>query len=124
MRTFGSRRLGNFAVLLFSVGVAYAQQPQRVYLPNLADEEWGFLQNPTFRTDFWDPVKYVALGKEDWYLSLGGEARLSPQGFFIRKTESADSIRDAYLLQRYLFSVDLRMGKRFRVFWGDAKWSD
>jgi len=108
--------LGNFALLFIFVGLAYAQQSARIYLPNLADEEWGFLQDPAFRTDFWDPLKYVPLGKEDWYLSLGGEARLSPQGFFIRKAESAASIRDAYLLQRYLFSVDLRMGKRFRVF--------
>ena len=102
---------------------AWGQQPaspppavQRRYFTNMADEDWGFLANRKYRNDFWDALKYIALPKEGWYLTLGGEARLSPQGFRARGDDQVPSTIDNYFLQRYLFAADLHMGPRFRVF--------
>jgi hypothetical protein len=102
--------------LLAGVASAWAQPaPQRVYRPNAADEDWTFLKTaPT--TDFWDPVKYIALGREDWSLSLSGEFRLRPEGFRIRETAARPSTVDTYALQRYLLGAELRLGPRVRVF--------
>ncbi len=103
-------------------GVLHAQQspPHRVYLPNIADEDWRFLADESLRTDFWDPVKYIQLGKQDWSIGFSGEVRLRQQGFRIRETSVDSEIRDSYLLQRYLLGLDLRMGKRFR-FYGEIQ---
>jgi hypothetical protein len=52
--------------------------PLRIYLPNLAEEDWGFLKDQTKRADFWDRLKYISLGAEDRFLTLGGEIRFRP----------------------------------------------
>jgi hypothetical protein len=108
-------------------GLAIGQQPgaapatvQRTYLTNMADEDWSFLSNAGLRHDFWDPVKYITLPKEDWYLTLGGEVRISPQGLRVRGDSEQPSTIDNYMLQRYLFGADLHMGKRFR-FYGELQ---
>lgn len=97
---------------------AAAKQPviQRRYQTNMAEEDWSFLKDPVHRIDFWDPLKYIQLPRPDWYLSLGGEIRLSPQGVRIRGDEQIPSTIDNYWLQRYLFSIGLQMGTRFRLF--------
>lgn len=97
-------------------GVAAAQAPApNPYRPNPADEDWTFLKTAK-KTDFWDPVKYIALGPEDWSLTLGGELRGRAEGLRIRPTGDRPSTTDNYMLQRYLFSGDARLGPRFRVF--------
>src|SRR5580698_5491623 len=50
-------------------------EPNRNYKLLREDENWSFLQDPALRQDFWDPIKYISLGLDDWYLSIGGEAR-------------------------------------------------
>ena len=92
------------------------QPPRRIYLPNIADEDWRFLADESLRADFWDPVKYLPLGKQDWSIGLSGEIRIRPDGLRIRSANGDPGRRDNYLLQRYLLGVDLRMGKRFRFF--------
>ena len=68
-------------------GIAIAQN--RVYRPNLADEDWSFLKDPAKRIDWWDPVKYIPLGEhDDWYMTLSGEIRFRPEGFRIRPTDT------------------------------------
>jgi hypothetical protein len=101
--------------LLVATNVAAQGTPVRVYRPNAADEDWTFLKTVP-KTDFWDPVKYIALGREDWSLSLSGELRFRPEGFRVRETPLRPSATDNYALQRYLFGADLRLGKRVRVF--------
>ena len=95
-------------------GLVVAQE--RVYQTNLAEEDWSFLADGSKRRDRWDPLKYVALGKEGWYLTLAGELRLRPEGFRIRPFEGTPSTRDNYLLQRYLFGADVHFGRRVRAF--------
>jgi hypothetical protein len=42
------------------------------YHMDRSEENWSFLQDSSLRSDFWDPIKYIRLGREGWYLSLGG----------------------------------------------------
>ena len=110
------RTAGIGTLLAMAVLPAMAQErPANPYRPNPADEDWTFLKT-TPKTDLWDPLKYIPLGPEDWSLTLSGELRLRPEGFRVRETAGRESVRDNYLLQRYLAGADLRMGRRLRVF--------
>lgn len=103
------------ALIVLCAASADAQQVQRAYLPDRGDEDWSFLKTAA-RTDFWDPVKYVRLGREDWFLTLSGEVRYRPEGFRIRETALRTATIDSYLLQRYLAGADVHLGARTRVF--------
>jgi Alginate export len=105
------------AVLLASINPCFAQTPAlRIYLPNLAEEDWSFLKDETKRVDFWDPLKYIPLGAEDRFLTLSGEIRFRPEGFRIRGVGDIPSTRDGYFLQRYLFGADFHLNQRFRFY--------
>jgi hypothetical protein len=39
------------------------------------DETYEYLKNPNCASDFWDPVKYIALNGSGAYVSFGGELR-------------------------------------------------
>ena len=40
------------------------------------EEDYGYLRDPTRSTDFFDPLKYIAIDRDrDIYLTLNGEAR-------------------------------------------------
>ncbi len=85
------------------------------YLPDAADEDWSFLKSAP-KTDVWDPVKYIRLGREDWFMTLSGEIRYRPEGFRVRETEARPSTIDTYFLQRYIFGANVRFGARARAF--------
>src|SRR5204863_8684430 len=79
--------------------------------------DWSFLRDKTLRTDFFDPVKCVALDTNgNWYLSFGAEARLKyeldSEPVFNQKP--ADD--NGFLLQRYLMHADIHATPYFRVF--------
>jgi Alginate export len=94
-----------------------AQQPVvRSYSLNTADEDWSFLRDRTKRNDFWDPLKYISLGREGRYLTLSSEIRYRVEGFHLRGDSSTPSTMDNYLLQRYLVGADLHLGPRLRLF--------
>jgi hypothetical protein len=93
---------------------AYAQE--RVYRPNIAEEDWSFLKDPSKRRDWWDPVKYIPFERDGWFMTLSGEARFRPEGFRIKATDTSPATRDQYLLQRYLFAADVHLGARTRLF--------
>jgi hypothetical protein len=98
-------------------------QRQRGDQPNTAppdykilryEEDYSYLKDPSRRTDFWDPTKYIPLwGREDWSLSLGGELRERYE-FFHNENEGAAPAdghhNSGYLLQRYLLHGDLHVG--------------
>jgi hypothetical protein len=102
------------ALLLLPVS-ARAQAPSRSYLPDPADEDWSFLKDAP-RIDRWDRVKYLPLGREDWFVTLNGEVRYRLEGFRVRPTASQPGPIDNYLLQRYLVGADVRFGPRGRFF--------
>jgi hypothetical protein len=94
---------------------ASAEGQARTYLPDRADEDWSFLKSAPSE-DRWDPLKYVPLGKDDWFLTLSGEVRFRPEGLRVRETERRPATIDNYLLQRYLFGADVHLGRRTRIF--------
>jgi hypothetical protein len=81
------------------------------------EEKYQFLRDPSQRTDFFDPVKYIPFNKsESLYLTLGGETRQHYE--FIDNNNWGKGIQDknGYYLQRYLVHGDLHAGERIRFF--------
>jgi hypothetical protein len=78
------------------------EEPRPAYLPFRYDEDWSFLSDSSKRSDWLDPLKHISLGRENWYATIGGEARarfelLDQPGF---GTGPVD--KNGYFLQRYL----------------------
>src|SRR4051812_37376114 len=81
------------------------------------DEDYQYLRDPGRRSDLWDPVKYIPLNDAgDWYVSLGGEARVRFERYDNDRWNPAAPDQDGYLLQRYLLHADLHLGPSLRVF--------
>ena len=86
------------------------------FQPLRYDEDYGYLKDKTKRTDSLDKLKYISLGKENFYVSLGGEARIRYEYYGNAGFGSGTQDPNGYLLQRYLFHSDWHFGKNFRVF--------
>src|SRR6476660_8501649 len=54
---------------------AGSAEPVRTYTLLREDENWSFLKDSSLRQDPWDPLKYISLRLDGWFLSIGGEAR-------------------------------------------------
>lgn len=84
------------------------------------EEDYSYLKNPNLSTDFWDPIKYIPLGgREDWYLSIGGEVRERFEFYHHEEAGSAPADQhgnNSYALQRYMLHGDLHIGSTFRFF--------
>src|SRR5229473_2870697 len=82
------------------------------------DEDYSYLTNQANRTDFFDPVKYIPLRKDDplWYLSFGGELRERVEGNYDPNFGIGGVGADSYLLQRITLSADVHLGERVRFF--------
>jgi hypothetical protein len=118
--------VGALTCLLLEVSTgAFAQQQSSpnqppAYKPLRYEEDYSYLKDPSRRTDFWDPVKYIPLGsRAGWYLSLGGELRVRYE--FFHNEEAGGQPADGqgnnnYALQRYLLHGDLHLGPRLRFF--------
>jgi hypothetical protein len=102
-------------IALTATSSAAQDSQSRSSLPDRADEDWSFLKDAP-RIDFWDPVKYIPIPKEDWFLTLSGEVRYRGEGFRVRDTATRPATIDNYLLQRYMFGADVHVGTRARVF--------
>jgi hypothetical protein len=104
-------------IFVVAVSVA-AQAAARPSFQTLRyNEDWSFLGDPTQRTDFFDPVKYLPLTPDgDWYLSFGGEARLKYELYTEPVFNQKPGDENGFLLQRYLLQVDLHATPCFRVF--------
>src|SRR5579859_6430699 len=89
--------------------------PARTYNLLRENDDWSFLADPSLRSDFWDPIKYIPLGCEACYVSLGGEIR---EAFEQVGNDNWGKQRymNAFLLQRYMLQSDWHMGNNFRVF--------
>jgi hypothetical protein len=83
-------------------------------------EDYSYLKDPSRRTDFWDPIKYIPLCvREDWYLSLGGELRERYEFYHNLNAGAAPANAQGNnqdMLQRYLLHADLHLGPYFRFF--------
>lgn len=86
------------------------------YKTNRQDEDWSSLEDETLRADWSDKLKYISLGRENWYLSVGGEVR--PFYEFYRNETWGSSPKDdnGWVLQRYMLHGDFHFGRKVRIF--------
>jgi hypothetical protein len=94
-----------------------ASEPQRP-ASNLdrSEEDWRFLQDPSQRQDFWDPLKYRPLGRENWYLTVAGEIRPFFEIYRNHNWGAGPQDGNGYYLRRFMGSTDFHLGDRTRVF--------
>jgi hypothetical protein len=80
-------------------------EPLRAYTLLGEDEDWSFLKDPSLRQDLWDPLKYIPLGTDGWYLSIGGGMR---QAFEQVGNDNwgKQPYTNAFFLQRYVLHTD------------------
>jgi hypothetical protein len=89
--------------------------PVRTYDLLREDEDWSFLKDPSLRQDLWDPLKYIPLRREGWYLTIGGEARevFEQVG---NDNWGKQPYTNTFFLQRYMLHTDWHFGKYVRAF--------
>lgn len=73
------------------------------------DEDYSFLRDSACRSRATDPVKYVELGREGAYLSLGGTIRQRYERLHNMDWGRAVADRDGYFLERYMLHTDLHL---------------
>jgi Alginate export len=91
--------------------------PARTYHLLREDDDWTFLSDPAERQDLWDPIKYIPLrlGRNDWFLSLGGEGREIWEQIG-NDNWGQQPFMNGYFNQRYMFYFDVHYGKHVRSF--------
>jgi hypothetical protein len=89
--------------------------PDRGYSLLRENEDWSFLSNSANRDDLWDPTKYIPLGTNGSYVSLGGEVRevFEQVG---NDNWGKQNYTNTFFLQRYMFHSDWHLGSWFRAF--------
>jgi Alginate export len=80
------------------------------------DEDWSVLKDARRHRDVWDGIKFVPLKDDDWYLSVGGEARWRYEQVRQPGFGSQPDDPTGYALQRYLLHTDWHLGTRARAF--------
>ena len=121
MRTFLIVVVMFLAGSLLSLGQSISTDgptpPARTYHLLREDDDWTFLADRSERQDFWDPIKYIPLrsGREDWFLSMGGEAREIWEQIG-NDNWGQQPFMNGYFDQRYMFYFDVHYGKHFRSF--------
>ncbi len=109
------------AHLLLFASVCFAQpalppEKRPAYSLDRSDEDWGLLRDLALRTDPWDRLKYLPLGRDGWYLTLGGESRSFYERYGNYNWGAGAQDGNGYLLQRFMGSADFHFGDRARVF--------
>ena len=89
------------------------------------DEDFSYLdgERGSYKTDFFDPIKYIDLG-DGWHLTLGGEFRFRLEAEDNFAFASRRKSQDTFQLYRYMLHADLRYQDRFRVFLQGASLHD
>src|SRR5580704_405198 len=89
-------------------------EPVRTYTLLGEDEDWSFLKDRSLRQDPWDPLKYISLGRDGWYLSIGGGMReaLEQVG---NDNCGKQPYTNTFFLERYVLHTDWHLGKHVRV---------
>ncbi|MDQ3041065.1 MAG: alginate export family protein [Acidobacteriota bacterium] len=90
--------------------------PRPGFKPLRYEEDWSVLKDEANRTDYADSLKYISLGRENFYLSIGGTARFYYENYRNENFGSVPTDKNGWLLQRYMVHADWHFGKRVRVF--------
>lgn len=133
----GSRSVARLtvAILASAAGAALAQTTQPVvpapprsqphavlqapptYTPVRWNEDYSYLKDPSKRSDFFDPVKFIALDDSgDYFASVGAQARYRYEYFNNLNFGAGTQDDDGYHLARFLAHADLHLSPYFRVF--------
>jgi hypothetical protein len=100
---------------LASGGAAQAADPP-AFKPIRSDEDYGYLKSrPVLEGG--DRLRFLPLTEDgETYLTLGGETRLRVDSFDAPRFGVGGAQADVYGLGRALFSADLHLGSRLRVY--------
>jgi hypothetical protein len=115
-------RAAYFPTLFLIAASSHAQTapamspPRPAYLELRWDENWSYLRNRSYRTDYTDPLKYINLGRSGWYVSVGGESRTRYELFRNATFGSVPNTPNGFLIQRFLAHADFHLGSKVRVF--------
>jgi hypothetical protein len=105
--------------LLRGQSVPAAESPAlaRIYHLLREDDDWSFLADQAERQEFWDLFKYIRLrpGRNDWFLSLGGEAREVWEQIG-NDNWGQQPFTNGYFNERYMLYFDVHYGKHVRSF--------
>lgn len=103
--------------------LAQSQAPESQFVPPAYkilrfNEDYSCLSDPTNRTDWFDPIKYIPLRTNfpDWYLTLGGGLRERFEGNYNPDFGIGGQGSDSYWMQRATLLSDVHLGDRFRVY--------
>jgi hypothetical protein len=118
-------RTGSKGILGLAVAITAAQaqtdqptsaaEPVRAYTLLGEDEDWSFLKDPSLRQDLWDPLKYISLGPDGWYLSIGGGTRQALEQVG-NDNWGKQNYTNTFFLERYVLHTDWHLGKHFRTY--------
>ena len=108
------------AVLLALTGVAavaraQSAEPDRSYHPLRETEDWSFLKDPSTRQDYLDLIKFIPLGSDDRYVTIGGEIR-SVFEHVGNDNWGKQPYMNSFFLLRYMLYSDWRLGRNVQVF--------
>jgi hypothetical protein len=85
--------------------------------PFPAEQNWSFLADPSKRTDFFDPVKYIPFhDNPQIYLSLGFEYRIQYENYRNWMFGEGPQDYNGYVMNRVMPHFDFPVGSDFRVF--------
>jgi hypothetical protein len=103
-------------LLLANIAAAQCQKERPKLQPLRYEEDWSLLSDPNCKKEAIDDIKYISLGRKDWYLSLGGEIRYRYENYEDPGFGVGPETASGYILQRYLLHTDWHFGRHFRVF--------
>jgi hypothetical protein len=96
-------------------GTVQSHQAARTYSLMREDEDWSFLKAPSIRQDFWGPIKYICLGPDGWFLTIGGEAREAFEQVG-NDNWGKQNYTNTFFQERYMLHTDWHLGKYVRAF--------
>jgi hypothetical protein len=80
------------------------------YQLDRSEEDWsGLCRLANGRDDFWDPLKYIELGRPFWYVSFGAELRGSFEVYRNHNWGSGPQDRNSYYLNRLISHGDFHL---------------
>ena len=103
-------------LIIPAVVTAQCQKARPNLQPLRYDENWSLLSDSVCKKEALDDIKYIPLGRENWYLSIGGEIRYRYENYEDPGFGVGPETSSGYILQRYLLHTDWHFGLHFRVF--------
>ncbi len=79
------------------------------------NEDWSALKDPSLRHGIWDRLKYIPLGPNGWYLTIGGEIREAFEQVG-NDNWGKQNFMNSFFLERYMLHTDWHFGRLFCAF--------